>query len=106
MNKLDRHHIWQKGTPKGWKRKRYKKLLDDPSNIQIADHLEHMSGKVLHRTERDFLRTINGLKCQFCDRNFGKIGEWGCMFYEGYKAEDCRNFIFDLKKYEEVKDET
>jgi len=99
--KIDRHHIFSQGTKRGWRRKKYRQLLDSDTNTVFADHLRHIAGRVLKRGEREFLRSEGLLDEKYC-KKFHTNGCKSCTWYYGFEADECRNFEFSLEKYEEA----
>jgi len=101
LNKLDRHHLFSKTR---WALKKYgKKLIDDKRNILIIPNGKHLNGVIPNYNEREYCKALELDKCEYCKWHIAPVVdqelEIPCFKYEGYGAEFCREFDFDLKKY-------
>ena len=105
--KIDQHHRFSQTD---WAVEKYgEELIHHPKNIELISHNRHMEGKGEKWNEREYCKALGLLKCDYCVNFIPVILDFElapCFYYEGYGAELCREFDFDLKKYEEVSDET
>ena len=99
--KIDQHHRFSQTD---WAVEKYgEELIHHPKNIELISHDRHMEGKGENWNEREYCKGLELFKCKYCKWHIAPVVdqelEIPCFKYEGYGAEFCREFDFDLKKY-------